>query len=34
MAITNGLHHLYYKIDYEKGGSDLLKELPLYENIL
>jgi predicted type IV restriction endonuclease len=34
MAITNGLHHLYYKIDYEKGGSDLLKELPLYETIL
>ncbi|SFE48388.1 type I restriction enzyme HsdR N-terminal domain-containing protein [Thermoflexibacter ruber] len=31
LAITNGLHHLYYKIDYEKGGSELLKELPPFE---
>ncbi len=34
MAVTNGLQHLYYKIDYEKGGSELIKELPLYEVVL
>lgn len=34
MAVTNGLQHLYYKIDYERGGSELIKELPLYDVIL
>jgi len=31
LAVTNGLQHLYYKVDFEKGGSELVKELPLYQ---
>jgi predicted type IV restriction endonuclease len=30
LAVTNGLQHLYYKIDFEKGGSELLLELPIF----
>lgn len=34
LAVTNGLQHLYYKVDFEKGGSESIAQLPNFEDFV